>query len=55
MLSGFLGFLILIIDIYIIFKVFKSSASLGKKILWTAIIFFLPVVGILLWWFLGPK
>lgn len=55
MLSGLISLLILIADIYIVFKVFQSSAGIGTKLLWTAIIVFLPVVGILPWWFLGPK
>ena len=53
--SGILGLLILILDIYAVIKVLKSGASTGGKVLWTLIIVILPVIGLLLWFFAGPK
>lgn len=52
---GILGLIILILDIYAIIKVLGSSASTGAKILWTIIIILLPVIGLILWFLLGPK
>jgi hypothetical protein len=52
---GILGLIILILDIYVIVKVLGSSASTGTKVLWTIIILLLPVVGLILWFLLGPK
>ena len=53
--SGILGLLILILDIYAVIKVLNSGASTGGKVLWTLIIVILPVIGLLLWFFAGPK
>ena len=53
--SGILGFIVLLLDIWAIIKIFGSSAGVGPKILWTLLVVFLPVVGLILWWFLGPK
>ncbi|HUF73898.1 MAG TPA: PLD nuclease N-terminal domain-containing protein [Gammaproteobacteria bacterium] len=52
---GILGLLILILDIYAIVKVLGSGASTGMKVLWTVIIILLPVIGLILWFLLGPK
>ena len=53
--GGILGFIILILDIYAIIKIVGSSASTGMKILWVLIVLFLPVVGLIAWFILGPK
>lgn len=52
--AGILGLLILIADIYAILKIVKSSASDGKKALWIAIVLVLPVLGLILWYLMGP-
>lgn len=49
------GILILVLDIYAIIKIAQSSAEPLKKALWIVIIILLPVLGLLLWWLLGPK
>jgi len=51
---GILGLLILIADIYAILKIAKSSTSDGKKALWIAIVLVLPVLGVIVWYLLGP-
>lgn len=51
---GILGLLILIADIYAIIKIAKSSTSDGKKALWIAIVLVLPVLGVIIWYLLGP-
>jgi len=53
--GGILGLLILIADIYAIVKVVTSMASTGTKVLWVVVILLLPVIGLILWFFLGPK
>jgi hypothetical protein len=52
---GILGLLILILDIWAIIKVLGSGAGTGAKILWTLLILILPVLGLVLWFLLGPK
>ena len=53
--EGFFGLLILIADIWAILNIVQSSATTGKKLLWILIILLLPVVGVLIWWFVGPR
>lgn len=53
--GGLLGLIILILDIYAIIKTIESNASTGSKVLWTVIIVLLPILGLILWFLLGPK
>lgn len=53
--GGLLGLIILILDVWAIVKVVQSSASTGAKVLWVVLILLLPVLGLLLWFLLGPK
>jgi hypothetical protein len=53
--NGLLGLLILAGDIWAIINVFQSSASNEKKLLWIIVVILLPVVGLILWFFLGPR
>jgi hypothetical protein len=52
---GFLGLLILIADVWAILKVAGSSASTGAKAIWIVAILVLPVLGLIAWFFFGPK
>lgn len=53
--GGILGLLILAADIWAILNVFQSGASNGIKVVWTLVILVLPVLGLVLWYFLGPR
>jgi len=54
MLKTIIGLIILILDIWAIIKVFQSNASLIAKILWTLLILIFPVIGLIIWYFVGP-
>ena len=54
-MSGFLGLVILVLDIIAIVDVIKSSADTGKKILWIILILILPIVGMILYFLVGKK
>jgi len=54
-LSGFGGLLILALDLWAIISVFNSTASTGKKVIWTLLILFLPIIGFILWLLMGPR
>jgi succinate dehydrogenase/fumarate reductase cytochrome b subunit len=54
-IEGIFGFLLLVIDIWAIVRIIQSNASTGKKVLWIVLILLLPLLGVILWWFLGPK
>ncbi|WP_081985093.1 PLDc N-terminal domain-containing protein [Sphingomonas sp. 35-24ZXX] len=49
------GVIILILDIIAILSVWSSGASMVSKLLWTLLILILPVIGLIAWYFLGPK
>ena len=53
--GGLFGLIILALDIWAIIRVFDSTASTGSKVLWILLILVLPVIGLILWYFLGPK
>jgi succinate dehydrogenase/fumarate reductase cytochrome b subunit len=49
------GVLILAADIWAIINIFQSSVSSEKKLIWTLAVVLLPVLGLILWFFLGPR
>jgi succinate dehydrogenase/fumarate reductase cytochrome b subunit len=53
--NGLLGVLILAGDIWAIINIFQSSVSNEKKLIWTIAVVLLPVLGLILWFFLGPR
>ena len=53
--NGLLGLLILAGDVWAIINIFQSGASNEKKALWIVLVVVLPVVGLILWFFLGPR
>ncbi len=53
--DGIIGLIILIADIWAIINVFGSGASTGSKIIWTILILVLPVIGLIIWFFAGPR
>jgi hypothetical protein len=54
-MESILGVIIFIFDVWAITRVVGSSASTGAKVLWSLLIIVLPVVGLLIWYFAGPK
>ena len=53
--GGLLGLLILIGDVWAIINIFQSSASSEKKLVWTVVVIVLPLLGLILWYFMGPR
>lgn len=53
--SGLLGLIILILDVWAIIKTIESSTTTGTKVLWVILILLLPVLGFILWLLLGPR
>ncbi|MFZ5801606.1 MAG: PLDc N-terminal domain-containing protein [Candidatus Omnitrophota bacterium] len=54
-MGGILGLIVLVLDIWAIVEVVKSSLTMGMKILWIVLILVLPVLGLILYFFLGRK
>ncbi|MDQ6923169.1 MAG: PLDc N-terminal domain-containing protein [Pseudomonadota bacterium] len=53
--NSLLGVLILIADIWAIINIFQSSVSNEKKLIWIIVVVLLPLLGLILWFFLGPR
>jgi hypothetical protein len=53
--GGLLGLIWLIIVVYAIVKIAGSSAGTGAKVLWIVLVLLFPVVGVIIWFLLGPK
>ncbi|WEF24566.1 PLD nuclease N-terminal domain-containing protein [Paracoccus sp. S3-43] len=49
------GIIVFVLDVWAIASVINTNVSLGTKILWIALIAILPVVGLIIWYFMGPK
>ena len=54
-MENIIGLLILIADIYAIVKVVQSSAPTLNKVIWIVVILVLPIIGLIIWYLLGPK
>lgn len=53
--SGILGLLILIADVWAIINIAQSSASMVEKLIWILVVLLLPVIGLIVWFFAGPR
>ena len=53
--NGIWGLIVLIADIWAIVSIVQSGATTGNKVLWIVLVLLLPVIGFVLWFFLGPK
>ncbi|SEJ18893.1 Phospholipase_D-nuclease N-terminal [Azotobacter beijerinckii] len=54
-LRGFLSLIILALDIWAIVHVVRSRTDTIKKVLWVLLIAVLPVLGLIIWVFTGPR
>ncbi|MDN3521959.1 PLDc N-terminal domain-containing protein [Halomonas ramblicola] len=53
--TGLLGLIWLIIIIWAIVKVAKSSAGGLAKLIWILVLLFFPLLGLIVWFLFGPK
>lgn len=54
-MAKLISLIIFIIDIVVIFDIMKSRKDNEKKILWIIAVIFLPVIGPVLYYFLGKN
>ena len=54
-ITGLLGLILLILNIWAIVSTISSTAGVGPKVLWIVLILILPLIGFILWLLLGPK
>ena len=53
--NGIWGLLVLAADVWAIINVAQSAVSNEKKLIWIIAIILLPLLGVILWYFLGPR
>jgi hypothetical protein len=53
--NGLWGLLVLAGDIWAVINIVQSSASNEKKLIWILVVVLLPLLGLILWFFLGPR
>jgi len=53
--NGLWGLLVLAGDIWAIINISQSSASNGKKLVWILVVLLLPLLGLIIWFFAGPR
>jgi hypothetical protein len=54
-MARLIGLLILIIDVVVVIDILKSNKDNEKKMLWIIAVVFLPVLGPILYYFIGRK
>jgi succinate dehydrogenase/fumarate reductase cytochrome b subunit len=55
MIHSVWGVLVLAADVWAVLNIAQSPASNEKKALWIVLVVLLPVLGVILWFFLGPR
>lgn len=50
-----IGLVIFIIDVVVVIDILKSNKDVEKKILWIIAVIFLPLLGPVLYYFIGKK
>lgn len=50
-----LAVIILLVDVWAIASVWRTTKSSGTKIGWTVLIFIFPVIGVAIWGIAGPR
>ncbi|MDO5621014.1 MAG: PLDc N-terminal domain-containing protein [Paracoccus sp. (in: a-proteobacteria)] len=55
MLSWLFWAVVFVLDIWAIASVINTNESTQTKVIWVLIIAILPVIGLIAWYFAGPK
>ncbi|WBU63812.1 PLD nuclease N-terminal domain-containing protein [Paracoccus aerodenitrificans] len=55
MFTGLFGLIIFALDVWAIAQIINSGAERTSKIIWVLVVAILPVVGLIAWYFAGPK
>ncbi len=50
---GFIGLLVLVLDLVALFSLLTGRGSVGHKVLWCLLILLLPLLGMVLYFLLG--
>jgi len=55
MFGTLVGLLVLIGDIWAVVNVVQSRATTAQKVIWVLLILVLPLIGLVIWYFAGPR
>ncbi|MCA1804801.1 MAG: PLD nuclease N-terminal domain-containing protein [Xanthomonadaceae bacterium] len=53
--NGILGLLLLVAIVYALIQIVQSAAGTGAKVLWAVLVLLFPLIGVIVWFFLGPR
>ena len=53
-ITGIGGLIVLLLNIYAIVMIVQSSVKGIEKLIWSLVVFFLPLIGLVIWYFAGP-
>lgn len=53
--TGIGGLILLILNIWALVSIIGSSASTGRKVVWSLLVLILPLIGFIIWFFAGPR
>lgn len=53
--TGILGVLVLIADVWALVNILQGGGDTGTKVVWIVVILLLPVLGFLIWYFMGSR
>lgn len=53
--NGLFGLLILAGDVWAIINILRSPADNVKKLIWVLVVLLLPLLGLIIWYFAGPR
>ncbi len=55
MLSTIFSLLVLAADVWAIMNILQSDEQTVTKVVWTILVIVLPILGLIIWYFAGPK
>lgn len=55
MLNTLIGIVIFALDVWAIAMIISSNAETTHKVLWVLLVVLLPLIGLLIWYFAGPR
>ncbi|KAF2276075.1 uncharacterized protein EI97DRAFT_501376 [Westerdykella ornata] len=53
--GGVVGFIVLVLDIIVFIEVLNSNRPVPNKVLWCLLVFFFPIVGMLIYYFFSNR
>lgn len=53
--NSILGLIIFALDVWAIATIFNSKIETPQKVMWIAIVLLLPIIGFVIWYFVGPR